>query len=48
VKALAIRLHLGVSGAWIDLRRLAAYHLEIAAGSLTSILPQASDDTSPV
>ena len=45
VKALAIRLHLGVPEAMINLRHLAAYCLEIGAGSFTSILTQAADDT---
>ena len=48
VRALAIRLHLGVPEALIDLRRLAAYRLESGAGSFTSVLTQAANDTSLV
>ena len=45
VKALAIRLRLGVPQAVIDLRRLAAYRRELGAEPFTSLLAQAAGDT---
>ena len=45
VKALAIRLQLGVPQAVIDLRRLAAHRRELGAEPFTGLLAQATDDT---
>jgi hypothetical protein len=45
VKALAIRLQLGVPQAINDLRRLAAYRSELAPERFTSLLSQAISDT---
>ena len=45
VKALAIRLRLGVPEAVIDLRRLAALRRELGAGRFTRLLTQAADST---
>jgi len=45
VKALVIRLSLGVRQAAIDLQRLADYRHELGAGPFTSLLTQAADDT---
>ncbi len=45
VKALAIRLQLGVPQAMIDLRRLAACRRELATEPFTGLLAQAAGDT---
>jgi tetratricopeptide (TPR) repeat protein len=45
VKALAIRLRLGVPQAEIDLRHLAAHRRELGAGPFTRLLAQAADST---
>ncbi len=45
VKALGIRLRLDVPQAVNNLRRLAAYRLEIGADPFTSVLTQAADDS---
>ena len=45
VKALVIRLRLGVPEVEVNLRRLAAYRRELGAESFTSLLTQAADDT---
>ena len=45
VKALGIRLRLGIPQAWNNLRRLAAYRSEIGTGPFASVLAQAADDT---
>ena len=45
VKALAIRLRLGVPQAANNLRRLAAYRRELGAEPFAGLLAQATDDT---
>jgi len=45
VKALVIRLHLGVPQAVNNLRRLASHRREIGAGPFASVLTQAATDT---
>jgi tetratricopeptide (TPR) repeat protein len=45
VKALAIRLRLGVPLAMNDLRRLAEYRLELGTGPFTSLLTQTANST---
>ena len=45
VKALAIRLRLGVPQAVNNLRRLAAHRRELGPEPFTSLLAQAADDT---
>ncbi len=45
VRALVIRLGLGVPEATYDLRRLAAYRRELGAKPFTTVLTQAADDT---
>ena len=45
VKALVIRLRLGVPQAVNNLRRLAAYRRELGAEPFTSLLTQAAGDT---
>ena len=45
VKALVIRLRLGVPQAVIDLRRLATYRRELGTEPFTSLLAQTADDT---
>ena len=45
IRALVIRLQLGVPQAGIDLRHLAAYRHELGAERFTSLLTQAAGDT---
>jgi tetratricopeptide (TPR) repeat protein len=45
VKALGIRLRLGIPEARINLRRLAEYRLELGAGPFVSVLTQVADNT---
>ena len=45
VRALVIRLRLGVPQAGNNLRRLSAYRRELGAGPFTSLLTQAAGDT---
>ena len=45
VKALVIRLHLGVPQARIDLRRLSALRRELGVGPFTSLLAETVGDT---
>ena len=45
VRALVIRLRIGVAQAVTDLRRLAAYRRELGAGPFTSLLAQAAGST---
>ena len=45
VKALVIRLHLGVPEAQINLGRLSAFRRELGVGPFTSLLAQAVGDT---
>ncbi len=45
VKALGIRLRLGIPKAWGNLRRLAEYRLELGTGPFTSVLTQAAGNT---
>ena len=45
MKALAIRLRLGVPQAVNNLRRLAAYRRELGAERFTSLLSQATSDS---
>ena len=45
VKALVIRVHLGVPQAGNNLRRLSAFRSELGVGPFTSLLAEAVDDT---